>query len=639
MRRLEYLPQLDGLRAVAVLAVLLFHGAAGWSSGGFLGVDLFFVVSGYLITALLLGESTATGTVDLRGFYVRRIRRLLPALFGVVTAVVGFAVLYSSAEQAAVVRRDALGAIFYAHNWVQVAADATYFGGFEGPSPLRHLWSLAVEEQFYLAWPLVVLGCRRIAPDPRRLVGVVAAVLFISSAIWMIVLEDRGASIDRLYYGTDTRLQTVAIGALLATTGNRSLRSHRVDRLARRAAPWAFIVVLASFVLVEGDDRWLYRGGFTVFAVCGAVLVGTVVRSGPLSDALSWSPLVAVGRCSYSLYLWHWPIYIAVTPSNTGLDGTPLLATRLALSFLAAGVSFALIEQPLRRRALSPRLAVGLVGSTAALALVAGFAVDDGEEVAGASVVEIALADRAAIPPPTSVATGASASAGPVDGRRVLVVGDSIAYTFSLYVDVEPLGAEFGKVNGGQIGCGLVEAAGTIGTGFVDDPGTCGDRFDIWDRFVVDFDPDVVLVMIGGWEIFDRIVDGTPVETGTQEWRDLIGGHLDTVIESARSGGATVLLATVPCFDADDRGLPGDTAAIRNDHRRVDALNDLLRSRADARRDIALLDVAEVVCPEGEPIDAIDGVELRRDGIHYSPTGATMVWGALMDDLNAVVRR
>ncbi|WP_436793328.1 DUF459 domain-containing protein [Actinospongicola halichondriae] len=625
MPRLGHLPQLDGLRAVAVVAVLLFHGAVPWSTGGFLGVDLFFVVSGFLITALLLEEASGTGHVDVADFYRRRIRRLLPAMIGVVAVVVGFAVVFSSAQQGAAIRRDALGAVSYSHNWVQIVADASYFGGFEGPSPLRHLWSLSIEEQWYLVWPVVVLGCRRLTPDPRRLVGVVAGSLFFASAIWMVVSEARGASIDRLYYGTDTRLQAVAIGALLATTGVAGASRWR-NSAARVVAPAALAGTLTMFVLVDGSDRWLYRGGFTVFALLAAVLVAAIVGPGPIATAFSHPVLVGIGRMSYSLYLWHWPIYLGVTPATTDLDGPALLLLRLALSFGAAGLSYAVIEQRIRVRSISTRRAAGLLGASAIVAVIAALAITPSRsETVAAAEVSSRSVDADTAPTPDRAVP------------RVLVLGDSIAYTFTLYVEIEPLGARFARINGGLIGCGLVEAAGTIGTGFVDDEPGCADRYDQWDAMMSEHEPDIVMVMVGGWEIFDRVVDGSVIEVGSPPWRDEIGRQLDTVLALARGHGASTLLATVPCFDAPDLGLPGDTAAIRNDRARVEAVNDLLRATAVAEADVDVLDVGSVVCPEGVAVDAIDGVPIRRDGIHYTVDGATKVWSVLMDELNAVV--
>ena len=371
--RRPYLPALDGLRGLAIAGVLLFH--TGHLPGGFLGVDLFFVLSGYLITDLLLREVCATGRVDLVAFWGRRARRLLPALavvLVVVTAVVAWAAPRDVVRTALA---DGPWVQASLANWHLVAEDAGYWDRFGPGRVFGHLWSIAVEEQFYAVWPLVVLGLVAVLGRGRvhRGVAVVAVLLTAASAAHMALLVDP-ADPTRVYLGTDTRASALLLGALVATAPVRAV----LARVPRRWALAGTLLALASAGLVwaaaDGTgSAWLFRGGLLTHSAAAAVVVGCVAHA-PVTGvtrALAWWPLRALGRASYSLYLWHWPVVVLVTPEATGLRGWALTGVVLAASIAFAVVSTRLVEDPIRFRA---RWARGRRGAVVLVAVMAALA-------------------------------------------------------------------------------------------------------------------------------------------------------------------------------------------------------------------------------------------------------------------------
>ena len=331
------LPALDGLRALAVLAVLAYHLNFSWARGGYLGVDLFFVLSGFLITSLLLEEHEDQGTIRLAAFWGRRARRLLPALFAMVTAVMVFVVLEgrdgqhgrsSRRSTSPQLRSEAFATLLYVANWWQIAEHHSYFAQFSAPSPLQHTWSLAIEEQFYLLWPFVTLGLLAKGLATRRRLG-----------LWVSV-GDRGgidgahgdcssstAIRSRAYYGTDTRIADLAVGAVLAwLTARRPETPAAIARWLRVAAP----VALGAPRRAHGDrgDRgrdprhFMFRGGFLFASVLCAIVIADVRREGSvLALGFALRPVVAVGLVSYGIYLWHWPVIVFLTPQSTRPHG------------------------------------------------------------------------------------------------------------------------------------------------------------------------------------------------------------------------------------------------------------------------------------------------------------------------------
>ncbi|TCJ20068.1 acyltransferase [Rubrobacter taiwanensis] len=353
--RLSYLPGLDGLRAFAVLAVLLYHAGLPWVPGGFLGVEIFFVISGYLITALLLAEWRERGRMDLKRFWLRRARRLLPALYLVLVATLAYAVVFLP-EEVAGLRADALAALGYVTNWYLIFADESYFEAVGRPSLLKHLWSLAVEEQFYLLWPPLLLAGLALL---RRWTLLCVLVVAASSAGLMAALYTPDADPSRLYYGTDTRAAGLLFGAALAffwVPQNLRREPGRFAPLLLDAAGVAALGALVFFCLTLGEyDPLLYRGGFALVAFATASVIAVSVHPGTRlgSEVLELRPLRWVGVRSYGIYLWHWPVFMVTRPQlDVPLDGPPLLALQLAATLLLADLSYRFIETPVRRGAL-----------------------------------------------------------------------------------------------------------------------------------------------------------------------------------------------------------------------------------------------------------------------------------------------
>jgi peptidoglycan/LPS O-acetylase OafA/YrhL len=356
--RLGYIPALDGLRAVAVVAVLLYHADQKWIPGGFLGVDVFFVISGYLITCLLLSDWQQHGGVGLKRFWYRRARRLLPALFTMLFVVSLYAILFLP-DVLDQLRGEVIAALAYVENWFLIFRDLSYFQSAGRPPLLQHVWSLAVEEQFYLLWPLILVLVLTVWGKSRRalLVGVLIGVAV--STIEMAILYHPYTDPSRVYYGTDTRVATLLLGAALAFVWAPWRLVGRTGRNAAALLDAAAVVsgfVLCWMFLNVGElDPGLYRGGFLVVAAVSAVLIAATVHpaSRVVPRILALDVFLWIGVRSYGIYLWHWPIYMVTRPhSDVPLTGLPLLVLRLALTLGVAAVSYRFVEEPIRHGAL-----------------------------------------------------------------------------------------------------------------------------------------------------------------------------------------------------------------------------------------------------------------------------------------------
>jgi peptidoglycan/LPS O-acetylase OafA/YrhL len=354
--RLPYLPGLDGLRAIAVIAVILYHAGVGWLPGGFLGVEVFFVISGYLITALLLSEWQRNLALDFRNFWIRRARRLLPALYLLLLVFLAFAVIRLP-DQVARLRGDAIASFFYVLNWFYIFRQQSYFEAIGRPSLFQHLWSLAIEEQYYLFWPpLLALGLRVL--NRRRLLATLL-IAAAASSLWMAFLYRPGVDPSRVYYGTDTRASGLLLGSALAV-GWAPWQPSKWATRARimwldRAGIGALLVLLVLFLRVDQSQAFLYRGGFALLGLATAALIAGTIAPGAriLPLLLDNRPMRWIGERSYSLYLWHWPIFTVTRPQlDLPLDGIPLFVLRLALTLLCASLSYRYVERPIRQGAL-----------------------------------------------------------------------------------------------------------------------------------------------------------------------------------------------------------------------------------------------------------------------------------------------
>jgi peptidoglycan/LPS O-acetylase OafA/YrhL len=431
--RLGYLAGLDGFRGVSLVAVLLFHGGFGWAKGGFLGVTAFFVLSGFLITSLLLLERSATGRIDLKAFWVRRARRLVPAALLTLLLAAAYAAA-SGGAVASGLAGDAVAAAGWVANWRFVLDDQSYADLFTDPSPLQHFWSLAVEEQFYLVLPVAavgLLGRGRMRRD--RLALAAAGVVVVSTAAAALWHYFDGTT--RAYYGTDARVAEPLVGVLLAlllvAPARGGVRRLRVPRAALDGAAGLALAGLAVLIgTVDDSTALLYRGGFLLTALLAAVLLTAATQPHTMTARLfSLAPLVAVGRISYGAYLFHWPVFLWLSPDRTGWAEAPLFALRTAVTLSLALASYALVERPVRIGRLPRRVgalswANATVGALAALMAVVATAPSNRPDTslfASAGDIapppswpkpaEAATTSTEAAPPPSSSAATATAPA------------------------------------------------------------------------------------------------------------------------------------------------------------------------------------------------------------------------------------
>jgi peptidoglycan/LPS O-acetylase OafA/YrhL len=627
--RLAYQPGLDGLRALAVAAVVVYHLEPAALAGGFLGVDAFFVLSGYLITSLLVSEWRHRGGIALGAFWARRARRLLPALFIVLAAVAVYAAVAVPADELGRLRGDGLASVGYVANWRFVLTGQSYFDLVAAPSPLRHLWSLAIEEQFYLVWPLVATVCFAVRRPRHAFLLVCGAGIAVSVAA-MAALHD-AADPTRAYFGTDTRMHVILVGALLAVI--------QWDRPAPVSTRWPAALVgtagalgvLAIVVTVDDRAEWFYRGGSLAFAVAvAALIVGLVAPTrSPLRAAASAAPLVALGRISYGVYLWHWPVQVWLTPARAGVDGLALDALRVGVTLAAASVSFVLVEQPIRRGRLQgwPARVAAPVGVATAVGLVlvaTSGAVDPPAyaRVRPGTVVRVTepAGDGGAAPGDRAGGAAEVAGATVTDPRRILLVGDSLA--MSVLPGLEPAVRDRGM----GFSAAVVPGCSTVGGRVAGDDGVPLDWSAKCDvvapqqaEAVAREDPDVV-VWLSQWEIAHRWVGDSVHRFATPAGDATLLRQLDAARARLTAGGARLVFLTLAPATTSDRGEPPRRHVEGPVH-----LNRLLRSVAAAHPGtVAVVDLGALVCPGGSPCpEVVDGVRLRpADGGHFGPEGA-----------------
>jgi peptidoglycan/LPS O-acetylase OafA/YrhL len=350
------MPGLDGVRAIAVLAVVVFHMDESWLPGGFLGVDVFFTLSGFLITSLLLAELDSRGKLDFKAFYIRRARRLLPALYLVLvaTAILAVTVAQDAAER---VKEDAIAAFFYVTNWWYVLHGTSYFEATGRPPMLQHLWSLAVEEQFYFVWPVLCWLLWRLGRRRAVRIGAAAGALVSTALMAYFAVRDGMPSLadpSRIYFGSDTHAMTLLVGAVLATVWSPArLRERLTGRgiaAVSASGAGALLVLFVIFAAVGYDSSALYRGGFLVVGLVTAVVVAAaaVTESG-FAGALARQPFRWIGERSYGIYLWHWPVFMVLRPGiDLDAEGWPVQVARLVITFGLAELSYRYVEMPIR---------------------------------------------------------------------------------------------------------------------------------------------------------------------------------------------------------------------------------------------------------------------------------------------------
>jgi peptidoglycan/LPS O-acetylase OafA/YrhL len=347
-----YMPALDGLRALAVFAVIFYHIGLNATPGGLLGVNIFFVLSGYLITGLLLNQWEKAGEINLVDFWARRGRRLLPALFALII-ILFLWIAFFSPERLSELKWEGLASIFYISNWYLIFHEVSYFESFGPPSPLGHLWSLAIEGQFYLIWPVLLsLGLKFTKNRKTIILWTTALILF--SALAMALIYAPGTDPSRVYYGTDTRAFALLMGSLAAMIWSRNHMTWELSVTRRYALDSLGVVSLAliiwSVINTNQYQTYLYQWGLFFFSIVATILVVVLAHpASSLGKIFSFAPLRLVGEWSYGIYLWHYPV-IVLTSSLTDTQGPTLMGSlwQIAVTVLLAALSFYFIEKPIR---------------------------------------------------------------------------------------------------------------------------------------------------------------------------------------------------------------------------------------------------------------------------------------------------
>jgi peptidoglycan/LPS O-acetylase OafA/YrhL len=614
---------------------MLFHAGVQAVGGGLLGVDVFFVLSGYLVTSLLLSEHARTGTLRLRQFWVRRARRLLPALFVVLAGVCAYARWVGTGISPNVLRGDALSTLGYVANWHYITAGQNYFNRYAPPSPLLHTWSLAVEEQFYLVWPIVVLlVLKRFG---RQALGWTAGLLAACSAAACAALYLSGASVNRVYYGTDTRAQSIMVGAALAILvpmAKDDIRARYSGRLIGALGVVGAAGLAFCLHAVQGTGPFLYEGGFLLVGLSTAAVVAVTVQRPEdlLSRVLSCRPLRYTGRISYGLYLYHWPVFLLLTYPRTGLSHLPLLAVRFAVTFAVADLSYRFIETPIRtRQPLVVRWRPGRRPSPALVGLAAaGVPIVLVMALFAATLTPSATAS-ASLPPPPPRSTGAD-TANP---ERAVLIGDSMAVTLGKGLGMNATDWGISIDNAAAVGCDLDPESTVNVMGVVSKASQgCPQWQTSWTRLVAQTDPDVVVVLLGRWESIDRLYDGRWTHIGERAFDVHLQGELSQIITIASSHGARVAFLTLP-YIAETTVQPNGSPWDMNLPSRTDAFNSVVRAAvAEHPAQASVVDLNKVLDPGGHYVSSIGGVRVRdTDDEHLSTLGGEWLRPLLLPQL------
>ena len=648
-----YEPSLDGIRAFSVIAVMLYHANVAWLPGGFLGVEVFFVVSGFLITSLLIEERESNHRINLKQFWIRRARRLLPAFF-VMLCATSVCVAFYATDSAPDFRRDMLPSLGYFSNWWQIfAVDTPYFAASSLPV-LRHLWSLAVEEQWYLIWPLLftlVFGAKWMRPK------ISGALLIAGSGTIMVTtalrfVEDNETRTNFLYLSTFTRSSGLLLGAAVALlwrpwrkTSTRFVLARSMVADALAIGSIAVIGYLMATVHVA--DARLYQGGLAATTIASAVIVAVVMRPNGLlmKRFFSHNLFAEIGRRSYGLYLWHWPIFV-VAHARDSIDR---LAIALAATIIINEFVYQYVEIPTRQGALGNwwRNRPQLSAMHRRLPIFVAAVVVASLGITGVKVVGIQARDlsvdtsnaKVEFAVPTTVANASTNSTPSVSGssttsttiatlpRKLVIVGDSQARSLAVN---KPSGIKktFVITDGSIDGCGVynkgVGVGGTNGN-FRRNFANCVGFEKSWAKSARKAKADVALVVIGAWEVLDLKFGSSTLVFNTPAADAMFRSQVRVGVNALRTTGATVALLEVPCMrPVTSKGGPVPALPQRGDDTRTGHLNDLLR---------------EIAAPEDDGVFFVSGpkewcsdpkistsLSYRWDGVHAYKPGAKLIF-------------
>ena len=622
---------------------MFYHAGVSWLPAGFLGVDAFFTLSGFLITTLLLNELRHRSTIGLASFWARRARRLLPALFLVVvfcSLMVWFVAAPGTYPQ---FQSDGFASLLYVANWHFILDGGNYFVANSAPSLLTHTWSLAIEEQFYVLWPLVLFGLWKLGRGLKALLTL-CVIGAVASTLWMAFLFHHGASINRLYYGTDTHAQCLMVGAglaaMLALVAQRRRQGNTVPSgeviegvggdpawMATNSRATMLLSIGGLVGLVGAAFLWtrslwtgsfLYNGGFLVMAFLSALVILSVVshQRGFLARAISFAPLVFIGRISYGLYLWHFPVFQILDAQRVGHSGIWLVGVRFVVTFAAAILSFYFIERPIRH-------AVSLKGWRTPVSMAVALV------VVGALVV---VASAVTATPQATGAPVVSQPTGQKDPIKVMVVGDSIALTLGFPFSDVTYQKKYGVTTEdiGILGCGVVLLEDAVSECVTPPDPKVPNLFALDAAAFARYQPDVVVLLSGRWETFDHIQQGKTYNIFNSFFQEEVRTGLQKMAGLAKASGAKLVILTTPCvgpqagFRTDTNGQPtgADDKSILPARQAI--YNGLVQSVAKANPgEVTVIDFNAMVCPGGKYYSAINGVTIRpADGIHVAITAS-----------------
>lgn len=625
----HYRPALDGYRGLFVVLVMLFHFGVTSLAGGWVGINHFFTFSGYLIGGILIRQWQRRGRIDAIAFYLRRARRIVPAMALLVVAVLVHTLLVDEGDRPQTAG-DAFATMTFWQNWRLIARDDQYFDLLGEPSPLRHVWTLGVEEQFYLLVPFLI-GLVMIVRRRYARTAIVLA-LAAGSAAWTAHLTSSGATGSRLYYGSDVRAQALLVGVALAMllTPDRRGRAPRLRRSTAEAIGWVgTILSFSAFFLLDETGRWVFeRGGMLVFAVMAACMGASALDARPLriNRVMSLPPLVHLGQLSYGLYLFHWPI--ATWLPLAQLPTVLAILIKLALTWVCAVLSYRFLELPVMVggfRALVPRsvprtvrrwVAPGLLAAVTAVAFL------------------LSTSWSSAIDGDWNNQPLASAHEyqQPSSDLRVAVVGSSIAQSIrdGFRGDEYPGLDVSGHTRRGS--CNPIPLTFRFqGGGEVPEDPTCDSWREDWPQEVEHAGADIVLSPVETALTQPLVIDGQTVRPGSKAHTRTVRATLDALLSQTQESGAEQLqLVSATCHDDPAGTLDGEkVGAIRIDPEGINLIvqewvHDI-RSKGDSV-DVALLDLNGAVCGEEGYRPVINGAQLYSDRIHFSRQGAQLVW-------------
>ncbi len=624
--KMAHHPGLDGVRASALIMIMLFHADPTWIPGGFISVSLFFTLSGYLITSLLLFEGESSGNVSLKTFWSRRLRRLAPASMVTIAAVVGLSTWLSSDIEQGRIQGDALAATTYVANWRSIFARHSYAELFTDHSPLQHLWSLSIEEQLYVVVPIIVF-ISFLLRLKRQGIGYV----FVGFSILSVAIAVAVHGQDRIYYGTDTRAVELFVGAAMAC-----FLSPKLETWANLRFRWwsfVFLAPLFAFVwfsrTVDGQSKWLYSGWLGIFALLNVFFVIGAMIPGPMRWLMSLRPLTLMGRMSYGIYLVHWPVYVWLNESRLHISGFLLLSVRWIVVFALAGVMYQLIEKPIRVKKFlkTNRPAFGALIFSFGVVMILPIIflkspsqristeVENLLTVPTSAVINIVIPTTITPSPESEVMTTIGAQlldrSTPIN---LLVIGDSSAENIAEALAMGSNG-DLGVISAGVLGCPLIKVA-LVYRRVDENQSTdyCPDNREVVRTYVDQINAVLLVGSVANQWSYEPLDDGLKVEVGTTEWAKNLDDFIQTIGEIIASRGLQVLVLESPIV-RDDPKMNGDTPTDSQ------AWNSVMNDWVKMFQWVSVVRYSDLLAPADSELGRVQ----RPDGTHLDEAFGEMM--------------